>query len=99
MWPVKLSALIVATVAMTASAAAQPGYLQISGQNFSEINKLEREFDEKLDKERWDCRKKRGEAKNREERNKAQMECREKFDDLEREYRKKLREERQKFYE
>lgn len=96
---IMVSALSVAAVAMTLPVEAQSGQGYYAGQDFGELNKLEREFEEKIDKERRECRKKRYEANDRGELSKAQRECREKLAELEREYRKKLREERLKFYD
>lgn len=96
---ITVSALSVAAVAMTYPVQAQSGQGYYAGQDFGELNKLEREFDEKIDKERRECRKKRHEANGRGELSKARRECSEKLAELEQEYRKKLREERLKLYE
>lgn len=81
---------------MTASVEAREYH---SDQDYRKLDKVEREYHEKFAKERRECNKTRYEANNRSEWGKAQRECREKLDDLTREYRQKLRYERQKLYQ
>ena len=90
---IALSALGLAALAIAASAQAQYRDGYYSGQDFRELNKIEREYRKKYAKEREECRKKENDADSRSEWRKAQRECREKLAEVEREYRKKLREE------
>lgn len=92
---VSWGALGLAAAMMTVSADAR----DYRGDAYREIDKVEREYREKFAKERYECGKKRSEASNRGEWNKARRECRQKLDDLTAEYREKLRYERRKLQE
>lgn len=96
---VVMSALAVAAVTLSAPAQAEIrlGHHASSGQR--ELAKIENEYHDKFAKERRECRKKQNEAKDQSEWSKARRECREKLAEIERDFRKKLREERRKLRE